>query len=233
MSRLHHLIAGLAARSEGLDAAFAVFESWGFDRAVFADFSIENGPGALRGASSGYPRAWAELYTAENLGRIDPVLRCARHSVTPLNWSSLSAQGSARRFLARAQANGVGRHGLTIPVHAPRGGFAVLSLSADCNEAAWTRLTRRRTADAMLVAGHLLAFSAWRGEEPVATLSEREAECLRWCAVGKTVADTSAILGVTERTVRFHLENARRKLDAVNSRHAAAKALQSGMIAFG
>jgi DNA-binding CsgD family transcriptional regulator len=233
MSSPHDLIRNLAARAEGPDAAFAAFEAWGFERAVFADFSLENGTGLLRGASSDYPVDWLRLYVAEELGRFDPVLRRARSSVTPIDWASFAADTSARRFFSMAQANGVGRHGVTIPLHAPRGGFAVLSLSADCSEAAWRGLLDVRTADAVLVAHHLLASSSWRPPEPPPALSGREAECLRWCAAGKTVLEIASIIGVSERTVRFHLENARRKLDAVNSRHAAARALQFGLISCG
>ncbi|AZV94886.1 helix-turn-helix domain-containing protein [Kerstersia gyiorum] len=51
-------------------------------------------------------------------------------------------------------------------------------------------------------------------------LSAREQECLVWAAHGKTSWETGVILGISERTVNFHLQNACRKL-RVNGRRAA------------
>ena len=43
-------------------------------------------------------------------------------------------------------------------------------------------------------------------------LSARELDCLQWTAAGKTAWEASVILGISERTVRFHLNAAREKL---------------------
>ena len=61
-------------------------------------------------------------------------------------------------------------------------------------------------------------------------LTERELTCLRWAALGKTSWEMGAILGLTERTVNFHVHNACQKL-GVHSRQAAiTAALQSGLL---
>src|SRR5690606_24626965 len=51
-------------------------------------------------------------------------------------------------------------------------------------------------------------------------LSSREVACLHWSSLGKTSWETGLILGVTERTVNFHIGNACHKL-GVNNRGAA------------
>jgi len=56
-------------------------------------------------------------------------------------------------------------------------------------------------------------------------LSTREEECLIWAAQGKTSKETGLILGVTERTVNFHLYNAFQKLDVHNKNAAVARAI--------
>ena len=43
-------------------------------------------------------------------------------------------------------------------------------------------------------------------------LSRREVECLRWLASGKTLFEAATILGISERTLRFHITNARERL---------------------
>ena len=58
-----------------------------------------------------------------------------------------------------------------------------------------------------------------------ATLSARERDALAFVAEGKTDWEIGAIMGVAESTARFHVDNARRKLDAVNRAHAVARFL--------
>lgn len=46
-------------------------------------------------------------------------------------------------------------------------------------------------------------------EEPVAALRPREIECVRWAVTGKTLAEVADVMGLSYRTVRFHLDSAR------------------------
>jgi DNA-binding NarL/FixJ family response regulator len=55
-------------------------------------------------------------------------------------------------------------------------------------------------------------------------LNDREIETLTWVARGKTSAEIAKIIGLTKRTVDFHLDNARAKLDAATRTEAALKA---------
>lgn len=61
-------------------------------------------------------------------------------------------------------------------------------------------------------------------------LSRREVECLRWAAVGKTNDEIGIILGLSRATVRFHIRNASRKLEAVNRDQTVFKATQLGYL---
>jgi DNA-binding response OmpR family regulator len=58
----------------------------------------------------------------------------------------------------------------------------------------------------------------------LAMLNDREIEALTWVARGKTSAQIADIIGVSKRTVDFHLDNARIKLDAATRTQAAIKA---------
>ncbi len=231
MSSVPDLIAGLPHGKSRLPAAFDILGEWGFARAVFAEFGGD-GTGTLRGASGDYPTDWLELYAAEGYALSDPVLGACRRSVVPVGWEAVAGRSeSAAAFLDRARAHGVGRCGLTVPVHAPGGRLALLSVSGEDGDAQWRSLVRERVSDVALLACHLFETPEEPRAEP-GLLSNREAECLRWSAQGKTLRDTAAILGLSERTVRFHLENARHKLDALNTRHAAAIAMRAGLIPY-
>jgi LuxR family quorum sensing-dependent transcriptional regulator len=53
-------------------------------------------------------------------------------------------------------------------------------------------------------------------------LTARELECMRWVAAGKTDYEIGNILSISEATVKFHVNGARRKLGARNRAQAAA-----------
>lgn len=61
-------------------------------------------------------------------------------------------------------------------------------------------------------------------------LTDREIDCLNWTAAGKTSAEISEILGLSEHTVNHYLNRATRKLDTVNRTQAVARALRMGII---
>ncbi len=61
-------------------------------------------------------------------------------------------------------------------------------------------------------------------------LSGRELQCLEWVSLGKTSWETASILGLSERTVNFHLRNACRKLNVYGRQAAVVKAVRSGLL---
>src|SRR5271170_1382695 len=61
-------------------------------------------------------------------------------------------------------------------------------------------------------------------------LNDREVETLTWAARGKTSPEVAQILGLTKRTVDFHIENARTKLGAATRTEAVLKAATGRMI---
>jgi len=61
-------------------------------------------------------------------------------------------------------------------------------------------------------------------------LNDREAEALTWAARGKTSAEIATILGLSKRTIDFHIDNAREKLGVATRIQAAVKATAGGLI---
>jgi DNA-binding CsgD family transcriptional regulator len=53
---------------------------------------------------------------------------------------------------------------------------------------------------------------------------------LTWAARGKTSAEIASILGLSKRTVDFHLDNARGKLNAATRTEAVIKAATGRLI---
>ena len=65
--------------------------------------------------------------------------------------------------------------------------------------------------------------------EPV-VLTPRERDAIAWVAEGKSDWEISVILGVSEATARWHVDNARRKLGAVNRAQAVARMAAARLI---
>ncbi len=63
------------------------------------------------------------------------------------------------------------------------------------------------------------------------SLSARQTECLSWVAQGKTDPEIGIILGVSPRTVRFHLDKAKDKLKVMTRVQAVTKAVRDRLIA--
>ncbi len=61
-------------------------------------------------------------------------------------------------------------------------------------------------------------------------LNDREVQALTWVARGKTSMEIAKILGLTKRTVDFHIDNARNKLGVSTRTEAAIKAVSGRLI---
>lgn len=72
--------------------------------------------------------------------------------------------------------------------------------------------------------------TALAAPENTVELSARELEALNWAQQGKTYWEIGCILGISERTVKFHFARIRSKLDVVSTSHAIAKAMRIGLI---
>ncbi|MEL7546142.1 MAG: helix-turn-helix transcriptional regulator [Pseudomonadota bacterium] len=63
-----------------------------------------------------------------------------------------------------------------------------------------------------------------QNQSDAAPLSGREIECLQWLAAGKTLSESATILGISERTLRFHVNNARERLGVATTTQAIVAA---------
>jgi len=92
-----------------------------------------------------------------------------------------------------------------------------------------------RTAGALQLAGlmlteKLLMFADPQPEPEPFGLTPRERDVLAWVAEGKSDWEISVILGLSESTVRWHVDNARDKLGAVNRAQAVARMAAAGLL---
>jgi LuxR family transcriptional regulator, activator of conjugal transfer of Ti plasmids len=187
---------------------------------------------------STYPGEWAQHYLSQRYYEIDPVVAQAR-GLLPFEWNSLSpappVSSRQRRLFREATDFGL-NCGFTVPIHDSYGRVGAVSFASDR-----TIDVLRRDLDSYRNILHLAAMyfhvHARQKLDGVIELnrphlSPREIACLQWIARGKNTWDIGEILGVSRRTVVFHLENAKRKLNVHTLPQAVAVALQDRLIEF-
>lgn len=83
-------------------------------------------------------------------------------------------------------------------------------------------------AHALTAADRLLSPKLNKGDLP--KLTKRELDVLSWTAQGKTAWEVSVILGMSEKTVNFHLGNSMRKLGVSSKHQAVLKCVAAGLL---
>ncbi len=183
----------------------------------------------------GYPENWVNHYFEQTYQTVDPVLvYCSQH-IVPIEWQNLKSRtdGAAKRMMNEAGDFGL-RSGITMPVHSPRGEMGILSLTVNQSTKTSLEVTAAALPYIQIFAGYLheavrRVFDLIEDPKPP-QLTVREQECLRWAADGKTSWEIAKLLGVSERTINFHMNNAMLKLNVTNRQHAVAKVTLQGLV---
>lgn len=75
-----------------------------------------------------------------------------------------------------------------------------------------------------------LEVSSFVAERDLVVLSRRQLECLSWAEAGKSARDTGQILGISQRTVEKHLEQACGLLGVRTRIQAVVQARRLGLL---
>jgi DNA-binding CsgD family transcriptional regulator len=125
--------------------------------------------------------------------------------------------------------------GVMVPVRLPRGRFAVVSWLGPVGRDEAERLADLAGPEFLLLAHYFLERVRETSDPPavaedLARMTPRELECLTLIAKGASDAEAGLALGLSERTVRFHMRNATEKLGSRSRSHAVALATQLGIL---
>lgn len=122
---------------------------------------------------------------------------------------------------------------VTAPITTRRGETAVFAIAPSNEHLNYRRLKDLVAEDLRILMtyyhGHMLRLSGLDSHSDI-IISARELDCLKWTAEGKTAWEASCILGISERTVRFHLNSAREKMCCSTTAQAVAKAVAQHLI---
>ena len=183
---------------------------------------------------SGWPAEWLDRYARGGYVHVDPVITRVRQTTMPFRWSEATVKSddaAAKRVLTEATDFGL-VDGLAVPIYTTHGFQAIVTFGA-------RHMVPSRDERAGL---HLIAIYA-HGQArnllsrsgktvPVSSppLSQREMDCLRWAASGKSAWDIAGILSLSQRTVEEYLANAAVKLGTVNRVQSVAEAIRRKII---
>lgn len=179
---------------------------------------------------SSWPTELMARYDQASLMAGSPVLARLRESTVPFTVDlEETAGGSARgaEVLDIMRAHKMQRFAV-FPVSDPDGQRGVMSFYGDRPV-----LVLHEMMELSMLSIHVfdrLYQISRSSQKPGEGLTDREIDCLNWTAAGKTSAEISEILGLSEHTVNHYLNRATRKLDTVNRTQAVAKALRTGII---
>lgn len=185
---------------------------------------------------NGCPDAWGQTYHEQGFWAVDPIVRKGMAQSTSILWASLITEcfdqqdEAGLEVMMQAQQYGL-RDGITFPWHGVHGQVGLLSLATQkaypeeqwlsvCHSLAWLVVHLFEAASRICMAD----------TAPRDALSMREREVCQWAAEGKQVSDIGKILGITPRTVTFHLERVIKKLGASNKNQAISLALVQGVV---
>jgi len=181
-----------------------------------------------------YPDRWISEYVAKRYYNLDPVFRAIESRGEFFTWDNiefLSSLGERQvRVLNEARQHGV-VSGLTFPLNRP--GCVGASCSVIPKDGEWRPSALTALWSVVWVVygrGLLLSQMAKADADADGRLSPRERDCLRMQARGSKVDEIGESLGITETTVRRHLDRAQERLSARTRAHAVALALRQGQI---
>lgn len=179
-----------------------------------------------------YPEKWVQLYLSNNYANVDPVLLSHVKSFRTQTWTNCyntAVSWKGKAFVEEAKSFGLGDGITTGTFDSNRSVGSFFSFAGGMTK------DNQRYARVLEFFGHhfhraLINAVPSPSYAGTAHLSPRELSVLTWVKNGKTNWEISRILGVSERTVRFHVSSIFSKLDVTSRTQAVVLAVENGLL---
>ncbi len=174
-----------------------------------------------------YPKEWLDFYLENELCDVDPIVKENFAEFGVQYWADTYRKyGHPKEFIYLAEQFNL-KKGYSCGIRDGREG-SLFSLAGEMQDHPRHRLILDTLAPHL----HQALSRVATGVEAKANvaLSAREKEVLSWIRQGKSSWEISVILGISERTVKFHISTIMSKLNAVNRSHAVAIAMSMNLI---
>ncbi|WP_332624445.1 helix-turn-helix transcriptional regulator [Klebsiella grimontii] len=172
---------------------------------------------------------WFDLYLESKYQFIDPVIIRALQCIEDFYWENkviLSGGYNLTRIFQESSHHNI-YQGHTFPLHDYLNNLVVLSIIN--HKDSGVNIEKNRS-QFLIFLNHLHQRTLDRyskiQQRKNVFLSPRERQILKWVSSGKTYSEVSIILCISERTVKFHMSNAMKKLGVKNARHAVKLSME-------
>ncbi|TIY06295.1 MAG: autoinducer-binding protein, partial [Mesorhizobium sp.] len=177
---------------------------------------------------------WFERYIEAEHAAVDGVCIYSAKTLKPFLWSEVPAKWSdtegSRRVAGEATEFGIWS-GFAVPMLSVHHWQSVLSFASSAKSCILSPRHQVQLVTMAVYAGmSIQALSNDEDGEDEGPLTDREKEVLLWAAAGKTSSETSQILGLTERTVKWHSMQAREAFGVATTTQAVIEAVRRRLI---
>lgn len=189
--------------------------------------------------NSTLPASLTEAYDNEEWHAVDPLLSLGSRAPVPYSTASAfadAAPGSVKQTMWHAMLDYQIEHEINIP-YRRNGSAGQVAIHMEGRRKSDFEHFQNTLPVAYAIASTFynyfetnFLFQSPLNRLPVSPLTSREQDCLTWVAQGWSNNDIADKLTVSARTVKFHIENAMKKIDARTRSHAVAIALSRGFI---
>lgn len=224
------------ATDEALEnAVIQIGSDLGFEQTLMAttfSHTVSVDEASIRG---NFSDKWFNHYYREQFVNIDPRVAHSKTHSTPLLWEpSLFSSKVQKEMYEQAASHGL-CSGITLPYHGVKGEVGMLCFSTSAKPSPNTQREILQVLPTLSMIRDFAFEASFRfarrvKHEPVPTLTQRELECLKWCASGKSSWEIATIFSCSEAAVNFHFGNLRRKFNAHSRRHVVVKAIRYGLL---
>ncbi len=178
-----------------------------------------------------YSNDWLYRYGQNGYATVDPVLQGALSTFETQVWEQAYESATSAKqleFIEEARSYGL-THGITTGMFEQQRRFA--SFFSFAGGDADNTIRYKGLLEYLLPTLHRIVIANVNTPRTnrVKGLSPRELMVLEWMKQGKTNWEISRIIGVSERTVRFHVESIFMKLDVGSRTQAVALAIEQGL----
>ena len=198
----------------------------------FAKIDLNNKINSYDIINFNYPDEWVEIYINKDYHNVDPIVKENFSNFKPQYWvDTYKKYNPPKEFIFLAEDFGL-KKGYAYGIKDKDNKGSIFSFADTFTE-------RHPRTEIILkyIIPHLhqslVRIMVQERAKQKVNLTPREKEVLKWIKEGKTSWDISVILGISERTVNFHINNIKHKLDAVSRVQAVAIAIEQGLIDIG
>lgn len=222
-----------SATAPVLGDLLATVKDLGFEHLILSGVPLGGQKLAPMVELNGWPAGWFERYVEAEHAAIDGVCIYSAKTLKPFFWADVPAQWSdndgSRRVAGEATEFGI-RSGFAVPMLSIHHWQSVVSFASSAKNCSLSPRQQVQLVTMAICAGMSIQALALGDGADHSLLTDREREVLLWAAAGKTSAETSQILGLAERTVKWHSTRAREAFGVATTTQAVVEAVRRRLI---